>query len=402
MIDIPIPKLRDDLLYNVVEYNGNNLIIIYDEIGLIQERIAFTNEELTILKLIDGINSVEEIAKILNYEDKKIPLLLSFINNLANSFFLVTSLYLKKKKEIDDYLKSEIKDAVCAGTTYPENADELKKYVELILSSSKKSEEKYNVIFAPHLDYRTGNNTHLTYAKAFNSIDILSTELIILFGTAHYQSTNDFMFTKKNYKTPLGIINTDTEFLKLLEVNSGGKIHYNDLAHLKEHSLELHIVFLQYLFKQKIKVVPVLIGTPFEYLNDGFPNNSENYTTIIDSLKETIQKYGKKTLFLASGDLSHNGLKFGDNYDSEEKKLEIMNYDIGLIDSINSKNKQIFFNYVRKDHELKKVCGILPFYAMMDLTNPTFSKNLYYNFWYEEQTKSSVSICSMGLKTNLS
>ena len=114
------------------------------------------------------------------------------------------------------------------------------------------------------------------------------------------------------------------------------------------------------------------------------------------------KRFGKKILFLASGDLSHNGLKFGDDYDSEEKKLEIMNYDIGLIDSINSKNKNTFFDYVRTDHELKRVCGILPFYAMMDLTNPIFSKNLYYNFWYEEQTKSSVSICSMGLKTNLS
>ncbi len=402
MIDLPIPKLRDDLLYNVVEYNGNNLIIVYDEIGLIQERIAFTNEEITILKLIDGVKSVEDIAKILNYEDAKIPLLLSFINSLANSLFLVTSLYIQKKKEIDDYLESDIKDAVCAGTTYPENVDELKKYIELILNSSKKSEEKFNVIFAPHLDYRTGNNTHLTYAKAFNGIDVNNTELIILFGTAHYQSTNDFMFTKKSYKTPLGIIETDAEFLKLLEANSDNKIHYNDLAHLNEHSLELHIIFLQHLFKNKIKIVPILIGTPFDYLNSGYPTNSMYYTTIINSIKETIQKYGKKILFLASGDLSHNGLKFGDDYDSEEKKLEIMNYDIGLIDSINSKNKNTFFDYVRTDHELKRVCGILPFYAMMDLTNPIFSKNLYYNFWYEEQTKSSVSICSMGLKTNLS
>ena len=99
MIDLPIPKLRDDLLYNVVEYNGNNLIIVYDEIGLIQERIAFTNEEITILKLIDGVKSVEDIAKILNYEDAKITLLLSFINSLANSLFLVTSLYIQKKEK---------------------------------------------------------------------------------------------------------------------------------------------------------------------------------------------------------------------------------------------------------------------------------------------------------------
>lgn len=402
MIDIPIPKLRKDLLYKNIKHNNEDLVLVYDDLGLIEQFYAFSQQDLDVIKLIDGKNSIESIVKQLNMDESKIPLILGFINSLANSNYLETESYHKQNNEIISYLKSNLKPSVCDGVTYPDDKQKLTQYLNLLLNSTQKSNEKYNVIFAPHLDYRTGKNTHLTYSKAFNSIDINNTELVVLFGTAHYRSSNDFMYTKKNYSTPLGIIETDIEFLKLVDENLSNGLFLDDLAHYKEHSLELHITFLQHIFNNNVKIAPILIGSPSSYFNNGYPSDSSNYLENINSLKDALKKYNKKTLFLASGDLSHIGKKFGDEFDSNEKKVEIMNYDLGIIDSINNKDKNQFFDYLRSENELRRVCGAFPFYAMLDLTNPTKSKNLYYNLWYEEETMSSVSICSMGLSTDLS
>lgn len=401
MIDAPIPKLRDDLLYKSFDIKGNEFYIVYDEIGLINQTIAFSQSELEIFKLLDGINTIENIVKKLNYEEEKTNEVLSFINLLAASLFLENEAYFNKRRNIENYLKSNVKDSVCNGTTYPDDPNELKKYLEYILNASSKTNDKYDVILAPHLDFRTGKNTHLTYSKAFNSIDYNNIEFVVLFGTAHYRSTNDFMFTKKNYKTPFGEIKTDEEFLRLLESNCKSDIHYDDLAHLNEHSLELHIIFLQYLLPTNIKILPVLIGSPYEYLQNGYPDENNYYSNVISAFQKSLNEYNKNTLFFASGDLSHIGMKFGDNLDSNDLKNDIMNYDLGIIEKINKKNPNELFDYLRIEHSFRKVCGTFPFYAMMDLTKPIKSNNLYYNLWYEEQTKSTVSICSTGMKSNL-
>ena len=399
MIDIPIPKLRDDLIYNTMQFEGQDFYIVYDEIGLVQEYVAFKEDELSILKLINGINSVEEISNLAGFENSRIFEILNFVKRLSNLNLIETDLVKKRKAEIENYLKCNIKEAVCSGVSYPSKKEDLETFLDSILKTSSVNEGKYNVIFAPHLDFRTDLQTHITYAKAFNSIDIENTEIVILFGTAHFRSSGDFMYTRKYYKTPLGIIETDLEFLDKLE--SKINVHYDDLAHYNEHSLELHIIFLQHLLNKNVKIVPILIGSPHQYFQNSYPDKNYEYSKNIDEIRKLVLDYNKKTLFLASGDLSHIGMKFGDNFDAIDKKSNIINYDIEFIDVLNKRNKNEFFDFARNENEIRKVCGVFPFYAMLDLTEPYESKSLYYNFWYEKQTKSSVSICSMGMKSKL-
>ena len=400
MINEIIPRLRSDLKYNPIEQNGIILYVVYDEIGLISQPVAFQENELIILKLINGNSSIENILITLNNPKITSYDLINFINLLAESNFLETPDVLNSIESIKQYLRSEIKPAVCAGTTYPNDPYDLRKYLDHILNSSPKSNEKYNAIIAPHLDYRTGLNTHKTYAKAFNSLDTEDVELIILFGTAHYRSSNDFMFTKKNYKTPLGKIQTDKEFLKLLENNSKSDIFYDDLAHINEHSLELHILLLQHILNNKnIKIVPILTGSTYNYFQtDKTPNSNLKYNEFINTFQTTINQYNKKTLFLASGDLCHIGQKFGDEVDAINMEQEINEFDNELISKIQSNDNNQFFKFVNSQFESKRVCGTFPFYVLNDLLSPTQIDKLHYNYWYEKETKSAVSICSLGLK----
>ena len=138
MINEIIPRLRSDLKYNPIEQNGIILYVVYDEIGLISQPVAFQENELIILKLINGNSSIENILITLNNPKITSYDLINFINLLAESNFLETPDVLNSIESIKQYLRSEIKPAVCAGTTYPNDPYDLRKYLDHILNSSPK------------------------------------------------------------------------------------------------------------------------------------------------------------------------------------------------------------------------------------------------------------------------
>ena len=400
MTDIPIPILRSDLKYNELVQEGIKYFVVFDDLGLINQPIAFLEEELEIVKLLDGNNTINNILQILNYSEDKLYNLIGFINLLAENGYLETEEIKFQKSQINDYLKSEVRPAVCAGNSYPSDTYELTTYLNYLFNSSDNQKQKYPIIFAPHLDYRTGKDTHKTYSKAFNSLEINDVELIILFGTGHYRSSGDFMLTKKNYVTPYGEVETDKEFLKLFENQLHYPINYDDLAHHKEHSLELHIVLLQHILKnKKFKVVPILTGSPHSYSDrNTTPLDNPQYIDFIDNLRNTLAIYNKKTIYLASGDLCHIGQKFGDEEDAIIIKDKVQEFDSEIIRYLINIDKINFFKKVSLESDSKRVCGLFPFFAMLDLTQPKTSSNFYYRYWYEEATKSAVSICSLGFK----
>lgn len=400
MTEIPIPNLRDDLKYNEIIQQGIKYFIVYDDLGLVKQPIAFQEEELEIIKLIDGKNTINNLMQILKYKEDKLYNLIGFANLLAQNGFLETDEVNQQKIRINKYLKSEVRPSVCAGTTYPANTYELTTYLNYLLNSSENTKEKYPIIFAPHLDYRTGKDTHKTYSKAFNSLDIKDVELIVIIGTGHYRSSGDFMLTKKNYITPYGEVETDKEILKLLEDKVHFPLNYDDLAHLNEHSIELHLVILQHIMgSKKFKILPILTGSTHNYSDrNTSPLDSPQYIDFIDNLRNTIAKYNKKTLFLASGDLSHIGQKFGDKEDAKEIEINVKEFDTQIIEKLTNIDKLNFFKQTSSELDTKRVCGLFPFFATLDLTQPKSASKFHYHFWYEEDTKSAVSICSLGFK----
>lgn len=400
MTEIPIPNLRNDLIYNEIVQNDVLYYIVFDDLGLVKQPIAFQIDELNILKLIDGKNTINDIIQILNYTQDKLYNLIGFTNMLAQNGYLETEDIIYQKNQINTYLKSDLRPSVCAGATYPSDSYQLNTYLNYMLSTSEKTKEKYPIIFAPHLDYRTGKETHKTYAKAFNSLDTNDVELVVLIGTGHYRSSGDFMLTKKNYITPLGEIETDKEFLKLFEERVHYPLNYDDLAHYNEHSLELHLVLLQHIINnRKFKILPILTGSPHNYIDrNTSPIDNSNYIDFIDNLRNTLAIYNKKVVFLASGDLSHIGRKFGDKEDAKELENNVTQFDSNILEHLINKNKLSFFKECSSELDKKRVCGLFPFFAMLDLTRPNESEKFHYRFWYEEDTKSAVSIASLGFR----
>src|SRR5262249_15897678 len=112
----------------------------------------------------------------------------------------------------------------------------------------------------PHIDYQRGG---VSFAWGFKELfERTDASLFVIIGTSHY-SPHRFTLTRKNFKTPLGVVPTDQQYIDRLVKHYGNGLFDDELCHLPEHSIELEVVFLQYLYEQRrdIRIVPLVVGS---------------------------------------------------------------------------------------------------------------------------------------------
>src|SRR5581483_5511317 len=108
---------------------------------------------------------------------------------------------------------------------------------------------------------------------------------------------------------------TDPEYVDRLEAEYGPGLFEDELAHLPEHSIELEVVFLQYLYegKRSFRIVPLVVG-PFEdAVRAGCsPGSKDDIAAMVRALRQAEAETPDPICYIISGDLAHIGPKFGD------------------------------------------------------------------------------------------
>lgn len=123
-------------------------------------------------------------------------------------------------------------------------------------------------------------------------------DTFLIFGASHrYSGREGVVYDKGSWETPLGIIDIDEELAGQIAELNGVKADKN--AHRDEHSIEVQVPFIQYLFPEA-KIVPVIVPS-FGF--DIKPGNE--IASIVSKLK------GKKVVCIASTDLTHYGPRYG-------------------------------------------------------------------------------------------
>jgi len=187
-----------------------------------------------------------------------------------------------------------IRPPIANGTFYPNNPTTLIKTIETYLSKVKHTTKKIIkdpfAFIVPHAGYTFSG---FTAAHVYSQLQNIDVDTFLLLGPTHnaYIDSNS-LFTEGAYKTPLGLIDLDDEIIDFLKYKEHLKSTIE--AHLTEHSLEVQLPFLQ-VVKPKAKIVPILIG-------DYSVSNLEYMASIIN---EIFNNFSKKTIVLASSDLSH-------------------------------------------------------------------------------------------------
>ena len=179
-----------------------------------------------------------------------------------------------------------IREPSCAGSFYPEDPTALQTMVSRLVDQADVEPLSSKALIAPHAGYQySGATAGIAYASLANR----SIKRVVLIGPSHYHSFSGVAATAATHmRTPLGLIPLNLAALtQCLETKT---VFYWEEPFEREHSLEVHLPFIQSLF-DKPTLVPLVIGnkTPIKDL---------------EALLSTLWGAGE-TLIVVSSDLSH-------------------------------------------------------------------------------------------------
>ncbi len=184
-----------------------------------------------------------------------------------------------------------IRAAAVAGRFYPAAADELRLAVSRYLDHAVLPKTgRPLAIVVPHAGYVFSGQIA---ADAFKQAAAYDYDLVVILGTNH--TTPNFrgvsVYSQGGFATPLGTAPIAKAAAEQI-LAADERFTFDPRVHEREHSVEVEIPFVQYLFP-KAQIIPIVVG-------DANLELCEKLGTALAG----IAKNGK-TLIVASSDLSH-------------------------------------------------------------------------------------------------
>ena len=180
-----------------------------------------------------------------------------------------------------------IREPAVAGQFYSGNADELSTTVATLLDEAQEKDTPApKALIVPHAGYSySGPVAASAYARLGPYRD--QYRRVILLGPCHRTPVRGLALSSADaYRMPMGDVPLDKAAIANLDIPG---VQVFDAAHEDEHSLEVHLPFLQAVLG-KFSVVPIVVG-------DASP---ELVSEVLDALWG-----GPETLIVVSSDLSH-------------------------------------------------------------------------------------------------
>jgi hypothetical protein len=180
-----------------------------------------------------------------------------------------------------------IREAAVAGQFYPGNASELGATIRVFFEQVQGEEGPApKALIVPHAGYSYSGPVAATAYARLRPYRKQYTRVILL-GPAHRVGVRGLALSGAGFfRTPLGDVPLDKDALDALTMP---EVRVIDATHQFEHSLEVHLPFLQTII-ESFSLVPLVVG-------DATP---ETVAEVIDALWG-----GPETLIVISSDLSH-------------------------------------------------------------------------------------------------
>jgi hypothetical protein len=174
-----------------------------------------------------------------------------------------------------------------AGLFYPEEARALKAAVAQCLAAAPVSGPVPKAIIAPHAGYiYSGSIAAAVYARVAAARNTITR--VVLLGPAHRVGFRGLALSSAQFfETPLGRVAVDAA--AIAAIRTLPQVSVSDAAHEREHSLEVHLPFLQEVLGN-FSLVPLVVG-------DAGPAE-------VGDVLERLWG-GPETLIVVSSDLSH-------------------------------------------------------------------------------------------------
>lgn len=402
------PRLRPVEAF-ASQVQGQPVVCLRDPMGFSEAVVYVPQETASILSLFDGQHSLLDIqeAFVRSYGSLLFrEQLLGVIRSLDEHLLLDSPRFARHREAVaDEFRRAPHRSAVLAGKAYASDPAALRQQLDGYFhaaggpgnSPPSPSASQLVGLVVPHIDYRRGGTC---YAWGYREVEgAAPADRWIILGTVHAPIARAFALTRKHFETPLGLVETDRDFVDQLLAKAGGQYLDDELAHRAEHSIEFQAVFLRHVTpaERPLTIVPVLCGSLQQCVEDRrSPARDHDVEEFLAALRETIAALGGRTIVIASADLAHVGPQFGDPRPISPGQLrEVSDADREMLAAVETADAEAFFREVSRDGDRRRICGLPPIYAALRVLPGVWGRLLGYGQWPDPQ--GTVTFAAVGL-----
>jgi AmmeMemoRadiSam system protein B len=394
------PRLRP-YLAAARDHTDPHYVFVWDRLGLGDGPRRMTVQEFSWIQMFDGRRSLHDVQAEAMRETGGVLVPLDVFARLID--LLEEALFLDSPR-FRDRLADPIRQPSCIGC-YEGEPEALRKQLRKLfihprgpgLPAEPRADGRLRAALIPHIDYgRGGASFAWGFKEVFEQTDA---SLFVIIGTSHY-SPERYTLTRKNFKTPLGVAPTDQGYIDRLVAHFGDGLFEDEIAHLPEHSIELEVVFLQYLYENRrpIRMVPLVVGSFHDCVqHDLEPDRVDDIGRMIEALRKVEAETAEPICYIISGDLAHIGPKFGDPEPVAEPALEhSRKQDETLLMQAERLDMAGYFQTIQAEADSRRICGLPPTYTLLEAIHPASGKLLHYDQYVHPRGHESVSFASMA------
>ena len=238
--------------------------------------------------------------------------------------------------------------SILAGSWYPDNPDELTNIIEEYINNAKLPENIEGDLvglITPHAGYMySGPVAGYPFKYIQENRELLKDKTVIILGPSHQVPIDGISVIVDGYmETPLGKTQIDKDITQIIIDECKHFTHTDPNLQSHEHSLEIQLPFLQYIFGKDLSVVPIMIGN----------THLDNLLYLGKLLGKLVQQ--DKIFVLVSTDMSH--------YHPYEKAYQMDSLSIEMIKTLDIQS----FTKSINSREIE-LCGFAPVITLMEVS----------------------------------
>jgi len=402
------PKLRN-IEIHLVNQGGQRGVLLRDPLQLSDRALFLPMALAPLLELCDGTRDEAALRASLAVRagvQVGAAALEQMLEQLDEALLLDNDRYAEAySSALNEFRTAGTRAPTSAGQSYPADPEELKlmlgRYVDDYLRGQQPAvtgDSGVRGLVSPHIDYQRGGPVYAgVWQRAAEALR--EAELAIILGTDHVGGAA-ITLTHQRYATPLGVLPTASKIVdELARALGPEQVFARELHHRSEHSVELAVVWLQYMLGDgECELLPVLCGG-FESFMDGevSPCDNPDLDSTLGILKEAASSC--RTVVIAAGDLAHVGPAFGDRRGLDIfEKARLKSVDEELMAFVCAGDGVGLWQRVRQERDRFRVCGLPPIYlALCVLGESEGLVTGYTQCPADQQGLSYVSICGIVL-----
>lgn len=401
------PVLRN-LQYSPLKQGDEQFIVLWDPTGLSSEKLVIPLNYFYLFQFFDGQHSLEQVGAeyLKKYGEFLMPdRLLQLVSDLDQKLFLEGERYQRaREKAIQAYREAPVRKAVFAGKSYEGDPENLRRQIDGYFTSKEgpgtepgpRKGKAIKGLIAPNFEVREAGPL---YAWAYKELlDGVTPDVFVILGTCHAGLDHGVALTDKDFETPFGTVKVNRPIIEALRREGAEALFDEDLRHAAEHSIEFQLPFLQQTVgtRKAFTIVPVLSAFPPTVLADPeYRSVFEHVDTFLTSMKQAIAASGQTVCVVASANLAHIGLRYGDQKPPTDFSFHrCMQTDLEMLKKVEELKPEEFAQFILTEGDKRHIWGFSPIFLLLKLIEAEKGEVLRYDRGITDQFNSTVTYAS--------